>query len=80
MYASVGDIGGVEIRLVGVSFVLWLNRRGHGVGVVVVDQEYEEGRSSYCKEIGKPRPYQHVCEVQVTPELFHVSHEAVLEV
>lgn len=78
MYAPVGDIGGVVILLVGVIFVLF-NRRGHGVVVVVV-REYEEGWSSYCREIRKARPHQHVYEVQVTPELFHVSHEAVSEV
>ena len=50
-YASVGDIEGVEIRLVGVRFVLWLSPRGHDVVVVVVVGEYQEGRSSYCKEI-----------------------------
>jgi hypothetical protein len=27
----------------------------------------------------RPTPYQHVWEVQVTPELFHVPHEAVLK-
>jgi hypothetical protein len=50
-HASVGDIEGVEIRLVGVRFVLWVNPRGHGVVVVVVVREYQEGRSSFCKEI-----------------------------
>jgi hypothetical protein len=33
-YASVGDIEGVEIWLVGVRFILWLSPRGHGVVVV----------------------------------------------
>jgi hypothetical protein len=41
-YASVGDIEGVEIWLVGVRFVLWLSPRGHGVVVVVVVREYQE--------------------------------------
>ena len=35
-HASVGDIEGVQIRLIGVRLVLWLNPRGHGVVVVVV--------------------------------------------
>jgi len=50
-YALIGDIEGVEIRLAGVRFVLWLNPRGHGVVVVVVVGEYQVSRSSYCKEI-----------------------------
>jgi hypothetical protein len=50
-HTSVGDIEGVEIRLVRVRLVLWLNPRGHGVIIVVVVGEYQEGRSGYCKKI-----------------------------
>jgi hypothetical protein len=74
-YAPVGDIEGVEIRLVEVRFVLWLNPRGHGVVVVVVVVGSRVPRRLVKLLQGnledvEQRPYQHVCQVQVTPEPF----------
>lgn len=78
-YASVGDIERVEIRLVGVRFVLWLNPRGHGVVVVVVVREYQEGRSSYCKD-GKPRPLPTRVRSAGDTGAVPCTHEAEVEV